>query len=53
MMKSQPVQPGQISPYDDMRKVNFVPEVEQFSTWHLFFFEFSFVSMSVYKIENP
>ena len=25
-MKSQPVQPGQISPYDHMRKVNFVPE---------------------------
>ena len=31
---------------------------EQFSTWHLFrfvyiFFEFFFVSMSVYEIENP
>ena len=30
----------------------------QFSTWHLFrfvyiFFEFFFVSMSVYEIENP
>ena len=38
-------------------EIKFCPgKVAQFSTWHLFvwnFFEFFFVTMSVYEIENP
>ena len=40
-------------------EIRFCPgKARQFSTWHLFrfvcnFFEFSFVTMSVYEIENP
>ena len=40
-------------------EIKFRPgKARQFSTWHLFrfacnFFEFFFVNMSVYKIENP
>ena len=53
------VQPGQISPYDYMWKLNFVTaRRDSFPPGicldlHAISFEFFFVTMSVYEIENP
>ena len=53
------VQPGQISPYDYMWKLNFVTaRRDNFPPGicldlHAISFEFFFVTMSVYEIENP
>ena len=58
-MKFQPVQPRQISPYDYMWKLNFVPaRWDSFPPDILFksvcnFFGFFFVTVSVYEIEIP
>ena len=55
-MKFHPVQSGQISSYDYIWKLNFIPG--QFSAWSLFkfvcnFFKFFFVTILVYELENP
>ena len=57
-IKFQPVQPGQISTYDYLWILTFLPALRDsfpliFIYICMHFLEFFFVSMSVHKVDNP